>query len=293
MTRVQDIIKGARITLNDPNAERWSNEDLLFLINEGQEDIAKQAELFKGTFVIPLEQGKDKYALPEDLIKLQRVVYNNYKLEIVSTRFMDDLGRNSSTYNYTRENQYYTNNWISNARDAWRKDTTDNDVFFAIFDYDAEKELRVYPRPFGDDLTTLWTLSSLYGITDSFDDSDTGDVFGILDEVYDEDEPEVAIDMYGITVNGGDYKALTVRYVKAPEEIESINDDPRIPPVYDTALKYWTTGQALRNDLNVQNRQFGTEELSFYDRELNDIKDLAETDYMSAPHFRCTYRGMG
>ena len=164
MTRVQDIIKGVRITLNDPNAERWSDEDLLYLINEGQEDIAKQAELFKGTFVIPLEKGKDIYALPDDLIKLQRVVYDNYKLEVVSTRFMDDLGRNSSTYNYTRENQYYTNNWISNARDAWRKDTTDNDIFFVIFDYDAEKELlkaaaptsfpwvlSLYPKSYPDD----------------------------------------------------------------------------------------------------------------------------------------------
>ena len=294
MTRVQEIIKGARITLQDPDGTRWSDDDLIYYINEGQKDIAKQTELFKSTKVIPLTKGQDKYPLPDNLLKLQRVLYNDYKIEIVSTRYMDDLSRNSSTHNYRRDNQYYCNDFINSNRDSWRKDTTTGDIAYVIFDYDNEKELRTYPRPFSDELTTLFDVDPLFGVTDSFDDSDPTALFGVIGSFSSSDSPDAVVDpVFGVVGTAGNSEALIVRYVIAPEPIETIFDDPRLPEIYDTALKYWTTGQALRNDLNIQNRQYGAEEISLYTRELEAIEDMASGDYVSAPNDQSTYRGMG
>ena len=80
---------------------------------------------------------------------------------------------------------------------------------------------------------------------------------------------------YGVTTEVTEtFDSLTVYYLRKPKTIASIDDELDIDDIYDSAIKYYIVGKALRDDMDTQNRTVGNEELKFYDRELAEaIKD--------------------
>ena len=88
-------------------------------------------------------------------------------------------------------------------------------------------------------------------------------------------------------------QAFVVYYTECPQLPECVDDILPLDKCFDTALKHYIIAQALRNDLDVQNRQMGAEELEFYIRALNEIKDIADTDSVGAQWFESHYNPMG
>lgn len=119
------------------------------------------------------------------------------------------------------------------------------------------KELKAYEPEYGvvTEITDFVSYTD-YGLVTGFRDLDYSNFYSIYGITTDIEEVE-------------DY--LTVYYCKKPTKITSVEDELAIDSMFDSALKYYVTGKALRDDMDTQNRTVGSEELSFYERELTEI----------------------
>lgn len=122
MNRIESILKKARYSLADPNAERYSDARLLEAISEGQRDIARQTRLLKAETDIVLSQAEPIYKLPDDLWMITRASFNNKVIPLISYDRMD-----------ARDCGWFTQ--FSNVVDA------------LVYDKRNMHEIRVYPRP--------------------------------------------------------------------------------------------------------------------------------------------------
>lgn len=89
-TRIQKILRLVRDSVADPNQERWTDERLIRILNEGQKDIARQTRILKGEIGLTLVTGQPVYELPEDLWLVTRIAFDNKVLPLMSFDEMDD-----------------------------------------------------------------------------------------------------------------------------------------------------------------------------------------------------------
>lgn len=91
-TRIQEILTRARDTLSDPNAERYTDERLLRLVDDAQKTIALQANLLRKKANIPLIEGQAEYDLPSDCRLITRVLRDSETpLELIGHENADRL----------------------------------------------------------------------------------------------------------------------------------------------------------------------------------------------------------
>ena len=82
-TSIDNIITNARDTLADANKQRWTDDRLLRLIDEGQEDINIKNEILKTQFDIQIVVGVHTYPMPDDSYRILRASTESY-LSIVA-----------------------------------------------------------------------------------------------------------------------------------------------------------------------------------------------------------------
>ena len=275
MSRIEDIFVLVRDTLNDPDAQRWSDALLLRNLNLGIRDIAKQTGLFKNIIQVPLDNGRGIYLLPEGILQLSHVTYANKILPLRSSSYMD---------------KHFGINWRTKGVTI-----PDNKLETAIFDEIKRKELAVYPKPFGDFTVFYISIPNEYGLFSSLENytqypTRYGLVAGLVDT---EIAEEIQDSYYGIVTAVTEAASLTIYYTRCPPLPNTINDDFELDECFDIALKFYICGTALRNDLDINNRNMATEEFKLYQRDLDAIIDLAHTDSVAASWFESHYNGMG
>ena len=86
---VKDLLHRARHTLSDLTANRWTDERLLILLNEGLNDIAKNTILFVKTGYISLASQQTEYDLSSFATKILRIEYLDEPLAYFSHSEMD------------------------------------------------------------------------------------------------------------------------------------------------------------------------------------------------------------
>jgi len=263
--RVEAIITRARDTLADPSGERWSDARLLRILDEGQKQIVLKAKLLREKASVPLLIGIADYAVPTNCYKILRILVDGTAVPLVSHEEMDA----------------FTDSGVKSALGTSWENYQSYPVTDIVFDKLNTGTFKTYPIPehsagswtvvseSGDVLeepygllmgATGYTNDSNYGISISFSDDFTN-IYQNLDSTVDDD--------HGLTVIFDDNsEALTIYYLKRPAEITGtvLADivDPEIDSVWDTALKHYVTGMALRDDKDSQNRQVGNEELQLY-----------------------------
>ena len=127
---------------------------------------------------------------------------------------------------------------------------------------------------------TYWEDSlnsyNLWGVTGSLGDEDLASyplepIYGVVtalgDEVGAYDVPEWGV-LVNFCDNEGSPDDLVVYYQKQPHTLVDVDSELEIDSAYDKALKFYTTGMALRDDNDVQNRAIGNEELALFNVEL-------------------------
>ena len=70
-----DIIEKCAITLKDPDYVRWTQDELLMYLDEGQREIARNPGAYVKTTILSLVEGT-KQVMPEDSNQLMTVVRN-------------------------------------------------------------------------------------------------------------------------------------------------------------------------------------------------------------------------
>jgi len=90
--RELSILANARITLNDTNTDnqRWSDERLMQLLSDGQDDMCKSIPIIASKATINTVVGQDVYRLPGDSIKLLRASSEGIPLSLTSYDEIED-----------------------------------------------------------------------------------------------------------------------------------------------------------------------------------------------------------
>lgn len=86
---VKDLLKKVRFILSDTDVNRWTDERLIVLLNEGLNNIAKDTILFVETAFVKLNAMQANYDFSEFAIKLLRVEYKGLPLKAYSHAEMD------------------------------------------------------------------------------------------------------------------------------------------------------------------------------------------------------------
>jgi len=307
-TRIVSILTRVRDTLADPNKERWSDERLLRLLDEAQQDVAKQSKLLKSTYDLSLVIGQAEYTLPDNLWLIVRATFDDYEIPLKSYDNMSEQSRKialnrPSQYGVERTNGYSVNLDSSYARYNWEV-AEGSTIEALIFDNRDVQSIRVYPIPdasiaessytFENAGTVSYVGDELLGVSTSITDYSANSIYGVITSLY---EPAIANEIfnsvYGV-VTGITESEVVVKiwYIKTPEALTTLADDLELPRMFDVALKHYVIGHALRDDIDTQYREMGAESLALYERELKIARDTSSTNATkSAVNHTSTYRG--
>jgi hypothetical protein len=270
MTRIETILLRARDTLSDPNKHRWTDEQLLRLLDDAQKTIVLQARLLRTTKVIRLVAGQAEYALPTDAHRYIRV--------------LDDSKQNLKLVSHEQADTLFGTSWELEEGDP---------VEAIIYDKSNLGTLKVYPIPTLDS-ALVYATTDRYGFVESIDTYVVNSSYGVVAD-FSTDLENVFTDdnVYGVLTDmADDVEGLKIYYLKKPSTISSVSDTLEINDVFDRAMKYYITGIALRDDKDTQNRQIGNEELQFFQVELNQaLKDSAQDGVQMHTQYSSSYIG--
>lgn len=307
-TRIVSILTRVRDTLADPNKERWSDERLLRLLDEAQQDVAKQSQLLKGTYDLSLVIGQAEYNLPEDLWLITRATFDDYEIPLKSYDKMDE---EATKYSLTRSGHLgveRTRGYSVNVDSDYRRSNWEvaegAEIQALIFDNRNMQKIRVFPIPdaaiaeeaytFENAGTPEFAGDELLGVSTSITDYTLNSVYGVVTSLY---EPVVQHEIfdspYGVVTEITESTVvIKIWYIKMPAQLTTLSDELELPRMFDVALKHYVVGHALRDDIETQYRQMGAECLQMYERELDIARSTNSSDGTRNPtSFTPTYRG--
>jgi len=88
MIQVNDIILFVRSRLGDNEAKKWSDYELIDLINSSLSDISRELEPFTHKEFIIIKKNQDRYKLPFNILRVLSVNYKNVPLSIKSFEYL-------------------------------------------------------------------------------------------------------------------------------------------------------------------------------------------------------------
>jgi len=306
-TRIENILTRARDTLADPNADRWSDARLLRLLDEAHKDLAKQTKILKGEHTILVEIGVHTYTLPDNLWLITRAAYADADINLASYDGMDERMRKdrlSEQPNDSRERGYgYSSAIDYSVKRAWQLDEGP-EIVALVYDNRNINTIRVYPIPdagifeestyeFVNAGPIQFEGDQLLGVVSDITGYTFNSPFGVFAEFYDPFVTAESGDAFGVATAIHESKnAVTVWYIRIPEEVTVVTDSLETPTMFDVALKHYIVGHAFRDDLDVQYREMGAESIRLYNRELEVVQETNRTDgTRNATAFTSTYRG--
>lgn len=275
-TRIQKILNSARRTLADPNAQRWTDSDLLQILIEGQEDFNQQTEFLQGRVDIVPEEGNPIFDLPTDCWKLSRVLYDGSALPFITHRELDEM---SSRKKFKDFGNIY-------ADADWENET--GEPIAIIYDRISFETGKIYPIP--ENLPTQEALEDAFGVVTTINADD--DQFGVVTATTDSSgNINYTDDDFGVVSSFEEFTTfLRCYYIKNPQEIEDVNGTLDIPAMYDIALKFYVTGQAFLDDIDTGYQEKGAQQLVIYQKHVDNAKKTAMQENIQAGAFQTTYR---
>jgi len=280
MSRVYDILVRARDALSDHREERWSDDRLIRLIDDGQKDIAAHTRILKDTYKFYLQDDIHTYPLPENVYLITRVSHNGEFLPLVS---------------YDKMDKDYTDWELTKAPR----------IHAMVYDRRNMHELRVYPIPedaapeddpyeFENGDIPEFVGDEVFGVVTNIDNYTLNTVLGVVTDVFDPGiEEEYFSDIWGVVTHMSESDAnVTVWYIRIPDTVTKDTDELEIPPMFDRALRYFVIANAYADDLDTANQQKSSAAYAQYERELRLIKSADTMDGMRTPkNTEASYRG--
>lgn len=259
MNRVESILLKARNHLADPHKSRWTDDNLLAILSEGQQDLASQALLLKKWVDLPVFYNESTYKLPEDFIKLETAYILDEKKTPLKYISYQDLDKRK--------------------KQAWEDQIGKPE--FIVYDLARNSsEFMIYPKPDKETEAATWLFDGdPYGVITSADGIIIKSQFGTITSSNIEDFEFAS--SFGIVTNileVANYLRLCYHY--KPKDITSLDQELEIMPAMDKALKHYVVSQALRNDMDSMNVRIANEEFQFYNRELLGIISDSSHDYI-------------
>ena len=150
-TRIEEILRLARITLADQDKQRWSDDDLLAFLNEAHIDFATETQLLAGRVEIPVTIGDPYFDLPEDVWLITRVLLGTTNLPLVSHTELD-----------YRQTISRLGDFGLTPSDEWEADKGQPAAF--LYDRRNQHEGKLYPVPDESLVTTSYIFADRFNI---------------------------------------------------------------------------------------------------------------------------------
>jgi len=267
MSRVETIIQRARDTLADPEKTRWSDEKLVRYANDAQSDIVRRAKLLRKKITMAIKEHIPLYQLPDDFLLLDRVAVQ---------------GENALTLLSQSE--------LIQKKDYW-EDDEGKKILGVVYDKYNRGYIRLYPIPI-EQYESRAEMNSPYGITTYISNGTMNSVYGIATDMTTFNTEVEFTSRYGVLTDDAATNLLIIYYIRKPIPITSISQDPEIDETFDRAMKHYVVGNALRDDMDTQNRATGAEELALFEKEIREaLKDDATDFTRNNSQYRTNYRG--
>lgn len=300
-TRTEAIIQRARERLGDTRKERWSDSNLLNLLDEAQKDVAIQTNIFVGTYSLPLQDDKYMYDLPSDVLLIRRATFGDSPLPIVSYDRMDEYLQAAPTMRFDTDSVDDMNTFIDSPRDSW-DDDTGSDIDAIVFDNRNLLQIRVYPIPTNlADVTYPFEFvgppafvgEEVIGVVADMEDYSFNSPFGVVTDLFDPAiDQEVFNSPYGVVTSISESEqAVTIWYVRSPATIDSMLVEPELHPLFDSALKQYVISQAFDDDVDTQSAAKAARAFNKYERDLKVAFKTAARSGVQTTQRHTTYRG--
>ena len=307
MSRIADILRKARYRLADPDGDRWTDERLIQLVDEGQRDIAHQTRILKGETTLEMVVNQAIYALPDDVFMITRASYNGCQIEFATYDKMDELAlvEVSSDYRHysDRERRHGYSSDYNYRRVCWET-ATGAAVTHIIYDRRNLSEIRVYPIPDEGIVDERYTFSSadmpyagaqLLGVVVDSDDYTLDQYNGVVVDMFD---PQINVETtdgtfpFGVVTDAYEYEAtVKIWYIRTTKHITADTDELETPRMFDVALQHYVVWQAFSDDFDTRHQEKASIAADLYGRELTVVKDVESKNALRRPQRRTTYRG--
>ena len=120
-----------------------------------------------------------------------------------------------------------------------------------------------------------------YGEVVSMSDSTFNQDDGFVVDIRDENQEVHTDSDYGLIVGYTESDSfIEVFYIRRPKPLTSKDDELEIDDVYAKAIKHYVVGMCFREDLDVQNRSIGNEELQLYEQAVQQAKRDSFRDFV-------------
>jgi hypothetical protein len=301
-TRTETIIVRAREQLGDTRAERWTDTRLLGLLDEAQQDIAIHTLIFNGTYVLPLQEGKNTYELPDDILLIKRATFDNEPISLVTYDSMDEFSAKSRTLNYSDDDRIVGfQDYVDYPHLAW-DDDTGPDVEALVFDNRNLSEIRVYPTP-KDIADVTYPLvnggsqsfvgDNVMGVVVDMEDYSFNTPYGVVVDMFDpEITNEIFNDPFGVVTGIGESnKTVQLWYTRKPNTISGLNVNPELHPLFDKALQYYVVANAFDDDVDTRSEAKAARARSKYEHDLKIVFKTAARSGVQTAKRETTYRG--
>lgn len=312
--RVGTIISRARDTLADPTAERWSDDRLLRLLSEAQEDIVIHNELLKTVVDIPLVVGQAEYDLPADCYRILRATVEGKPIPLLSHTEMDEQARkeifaDNVQANWERDRGFIANSNLDTRSLIW-EDDEGSEIEAVIYDNRDPSKIKFYPLPNADIAQSEYTFQNantieyvgdeMLGIvtdieTEGYPNYTMESPYGVLTSLFDPlVEVEILESIDGVVTQVNEVEGFVrLWYTQSALLVSTISDSLVIPPFYDKAMKYYVIAHAYDDDYDTGNKEKSDKFLKLYDREFGLAKKFSKTDgvrsQVSKTHYRSAF----
>lgn len=304
--RIVQIFRLARQKLGDLQKERWSDQDLLDLLDLGHKDLARHAKFLRSEVTLPVVIGQAKYQLPPDVYNIIRAEYANEVLTLTTYDRMDDMARTAATSSRDfSAKKSYPNSDFGDSRltSAWMAETGPEPTAL-IYDKQNLCEVRVYPIPEVPNDAVHYTFENesgidlpfvgaeLLGVVTGMEDYTFDSPFGVVTDLYDPYYEDTFNSVDGCVSDVYESSGeIVIRYIKVPDTIANLDSDILSHSAYDTALMHYIVGNALLNDLDERNSARGQAELVMYQRELENAQKDSSLNAVRRPGRTTSYIG--
>jgi len=275
MITVQAFINTVRNRVGDKNGNKFTDDRIIELINEGLKDLAKKAYVNKKQMNIPIVPYTRALVIPDDnFIKLQRIRCNSVDLE------------------------KYTHDEMDKRFNKW-EDKIGSKLDAIVYDLKNPKTIILFPLL--DETSANYEAlnasdsllidipnvesDSAYGLITSID---TDDII-VPENVYDETE----LQGYEPILNLSDtFITVSINYYAFPDkaDIDNITAKLDLDSSYHTTLLYYVAGTLLLDDNRTEGIARGQIFLQKYAMELKTDIDRTSNSYQSVDYPEIPYR---
>ena len=266
-TRIEKILSNARLTLADPNKERWDDATLVAILDEAQVDFCQQTQMLHERINVPIFANNPYFELPDNCWQLTRVLYENHPIPLVTHQELDS----NNAYDWE----------ILKGKPA-----------AIIYDRANMLEGKVYPIP--DDRFRAEQDIGYLGITTSAEGATLLNTYGVVTDVVDSNSVDIQYDMlFGVVSNfrlEDIISYLKCYFLNNPADLVDVTSTLSTPSMYDTALKFYVCGQAFMNDIDTGYQQKGGDQMRIYERHITNAKKDSAHDFTRAGQFETMYR---